>query len=160
MAAHRLPSLVLRSLSSSLPLPCFASLLQTIGRGTKRRRNINRFSTVAEIDELVTPPVEIRYTKNLINGEFVDAVSGDQEDINRAVSATRKAFDEGRWPKMTPYERSRLLLRIADTIEKHSDELATLETRNNGKLYEQAAKIELPLVVRLLHYYAGARYQY
>nr|KYP32692.1 hypothetical protein KK1_046551 [Cajanus cajan] len=52
-------------------------------------------------------------------------------------------------------ERSRVLLRIADMIEKHSDELATLETWNNGKLYEQAAKIELPLVVRLLHYYAG-----
>ncbi|XP_020208180.1 aldehyde dehydrogenase family 2 member B4, mitochondrial [Cajanus cajan] len=145
------------------------------GKDTKRERNTNSLSTVAEIDDLVTPPVEIRYTKNLINGEFVDAVSGktfptydprtgevianvaegDQEDINRAVSAARKAFDEGPWPKMTPYERSRVLLRIADMIEKHSDELATLETWNNGKLYEQAAKIELPLVVRLLHYYAG-----
>lgn len=52
-------------------------------------------------------------------------------------------------------ERSRILLRFADLVEKHSDELAALETWNNGKPYEQAAKSELPLFVRLFHYYAG-----
>lgn len=51
-------------------------------------------------------------------------------------------------------ERSRILLRFADLVEKHSDELAALETWNNGKPYEQA-KTELPLFVRLFHYYAG-----
>ena len=57
-------------------------------------------------------------------------------------------------------ERSRIPLRIADLVEKYSDELAALETWNNGKLYEQAAKIELPMVVRMLHYYAGERDQW
>lgn len=52
-------------------------------------------------------------------------------------------------------ERSRILLRFADLVEKHSDELAALETWDNGKPYEQAANAELPLFVRLFHYYAG-----
>ncbi|TYG90229.1 hypothetical protein ES288_A12G164900v1 [Gossypium darwinii] len=80
---------------------------------------------------------------------------GDAEDINRAVSAARKAFDEGPWPKMTAYERSRILFRFADLIDQHTEELATLETWDNGKSYEQAAKIELPMISRLIRYYAG-----
>ena len=51
-------------------------------------------------------------------------------------------------------EWSRILLRFADLVEKHSEELAALETWNNGKPYEQAAKSELPLLIRLFHYYA------
>lgn len=47
------------------------------------------------------------------------------------------------------------MLRIADLVEKHAEELASLETWNNGKPYEQALKTELPMVVRLFHYYAG-----
>ncbi|GAB4845640.1 Aldehyde dehydrogenase 2 member B4, mitochondrial [Ancistrocladus abbreviatus] len=89
-------------------------------------------------------------------GEVIAHVAeGDAEDINRAVSAARKAFDEGPWPKMTAYERSRVLLRFADLVEKHNDELAALETWDNGKPYEQAAKAEVPMFVRLFHYYAG-----
>lgn len=52
-------------------------------------------------------------------------------------------------------ERSRILLRFADLVEKHNDELAALETWNNGKPYEQSAKSELPMLSRLFHYYAG-----
>ena len=48
-----------------------------------------------------------------------------------------------------------VLLRFADLIEKHTEELATLETWNNGKTYEQASKAELPMIARLLRYYAG-----
>ncbi|KEH35051.1 NAD-dependent aldehyde dehydrogenase family protein [Medicago truncatula] len=175
MAARRFFSLVSRSQSFPRPTLGFVSLLHTLGRDTQRSRNISKLSTAAEVDELITPSVEIRYTKNLINGKFMDAASGktfpaydprtgeviahvaegDQEDINRAVSAARKAFDEGPWPKMTPYERSRILLRVADLVEKHNDELAALETWNNGKLYEQAVNIEVPMFVRLLRYYAG-----
>ncbi|KAL2523661.1 Aldehyde dehydrogenase family 2 member B4 [Abeliophyllum distichum] len=74
---------------------------------------------------IITPPIQINYTKLLINGQFVDSASGktfptldprtgeviaqvaegDAEDINRAVSAARKAFDEGPWPKMSAYFR-------------------------------------------------------
>lgn len=52
-------------------------------------------------------------------------------------------------------ERSKVLLRFADLLEKHNDELAALETWDNGKPYEQAAKTELPMIVRLFRYYAG-----
>ncbi|CAK9138632.1 unnamed protein product [Ilex paraguariensis] len=56
---------------------------------------------------------------------------------------------------MTAYERSRIILRFADLLEKHIDEIAALETWDNGKPYEQAAKIKLPIIVRIFHYYAG-----
>ncbi|THF95660.1 hypothetical protein TEA_015270 [Camellia sinensis var. sinensis] len=145
------------------------------GRNSGFGRVTQTFSTAAVIEEPITPPVQINYTQLLINGQFVDSASGktfptldprtgeviahvaegETEDINHAVAAARKAFDEGPWPRMTAYERSRILLRFADLVEKHSDEIAALETWNNGKPYEQAAKSELPLFVRLFHYYAG-----
>lgn len=86
---------------------------------------------------------------------IADVAEGDAEDINRAVAAARKAFDEGPWPKMTAYERSCVMLRFADLVDKHTDELAALETWDNGKTYEQAAKSELPMLARLFRYYAG-----
>ncbi|XP_062026015.1 aldehyde dehydrogenase family 2 member B4, mitochondrial [Rosa rugosa] len=164
MAARRLSSLLSRSLSAG-------SASKLLSQGT----SVSRFSTAAASEELITPPVHIEYTKHLINGQFVDSASGktfptydprtaeviahvaegDAEDINRAVAAARKAFDEGPWPKMSAYERSRILLRFADLVEKHSEELAALETWNNGKPFEQAAHGELPMFVRLFHYYAG-----
>jgi len=174
MAARRLSSLLYRSLAASSSSGS-ASLLSSLGRSSGCGRSIHRFSTAAAAEELIIPPVQINYTQNLINGQFVDAVSGktfptydprtgeviahiaegDAEDINRAVAAARKAFDEGPWPRMTAYERSRILMRFADLVEKHSDEIAALETWNNGKPYEQAATAELPLFVRLFYYYAG-----
>jgi aldehyde dehydrogenase (NAD+) len=136
---------------------------------------LQRFSTAVAAEEPISPPVQVNYTKLLINGDFVESASGktfpsldprtgeviahvsegDVADVNRAVSAARKAFDEGPWPRMTAYERSRILLRFADLIEKHNDELAALETWDNGKPYEQAALIEVPMVARLMRYYAG-----
>ncbi|KAL8091635.1 hypothetical protein AgCh_034044 [Apium graveolens] len=133
------------------------------------------FSTPAAAEEPITPPVAINYTKLLINGQFVDSASGktfptldprtgeviadiaegDAEDINRAVSAARKAFDEGPWPRMAPYERSQIMLRFADLVGRHNDDIAALETWDNGKPYEQAAKAEIPMLVRLFRYYAG-----
>ncbi|XP_051203767.1 aldehyde dehydrogenase family 2 member B7, mitochondrial [Lolium perenne] len=136
---------------------------------------LQRFGTSAAAEEPISPPVQVRDTQLLINGKFVDAASGktfptldprtgeviarvaegDAEDIDRAVAAARKAFDEGPWPRMTAYERSRILLRFADLIDKHNDDIAALETWDNGKPYEQAAKIEVPMVSRLMRYYAG-----
>ncbi|KAL3529561.1 hypothetical protein ACH5RR_008883 [Cinchona calisaya] len=162
----RVFSLLTRSLSLS---SAFKGINYGCGRG------IHRFSTAATLEEPIAPPVEINYTKLLINGQFVDSASGktfptldprteeviayiaegDAEDVNRAVSVARKAFDEGPWPRMSAYERARILLRFADLVEKHSDELAALETWDNGKPYEQAVNAELPMFVRLFHYYAG-----
>ncbi|PHT81252.1 Aldehyde dehydrogenase family 2 member B4, mitochondrial [Capsicum annuum] len=58
---------------------------------------------------------------------------------------------------MSSQERSKILLRIADLIEKHNDESATLETWDSGKPYVQATSIELPMIVRLRRYYAGSK---
>lgn len=147
------------------------------GRSYGLGRGVGRYSTssAAALDEPIVPSVSVNYDKLLINGQFVDAASGktfptldprtgeviahvaegDAEDVNRSVSAARKAFDEGPWPRMTAYERSRILLRFADLIEKHNDELASLESWDNGKPYEQAAQIEVPMLARLFRYYAG-----
>ncbi len=167
MAARRISSL----LSSSY----HASGLRSFGRYSSWGRGITRFSTAVAHEEPISPPVQITETQLLINGQFVDAASGktfptldprtgeviahvaegDAEDVNRAVSAARKAFDEGPWPRMSAYERSKIMLRFADLLEKHSDELAALETWDNGKPYEQARNDEIPLLVRLFRYYAG-----
>ncbi|MBA0773783.1 hypothetical protein Gotri_009036 [Gossypium trilobum] len=174
MAARRISSLLTRSLSVSSS-SVSTSLFSSLGKNSGRNGIGKRFSTAAALEDLIVPPVQIAYTQNLIDGKFVDAASGktfptydprtgdvisnvaegDAEDIDRAVAAARKAFDEGPWPKMTPYERSRIMLRFADLVEKHSEELAALETWNNGKPHEQAAKSELPMFIRLFHYYAG-----
>ncbi|KAJ4816693.1 Aldehyde dehydrogenase [Rhynchospora pubera] len=139
------------------------------------RRISQRFSTLTAIEDPVTPPVEVKYTKLLINGQFVDAASGktfptldprtgeviahvaegDSVDIDCAVKVARKAFDEGPWPKMTAYERSRILFKFADLIDEHNDELAALESWDNGKPFEQSAKEEVPLLSRTIRYYAG-----
>ncbi|KAG4970853.1 hypothetical protein JHK85_037274 [Glycine max] len=131
-------------------------------------------SVVADVEPSIAP-VQIDQSQLLIDGKFVDAASGktfptfdprtgdvianvaegDAEDVNRAVHAARKAFDEGPWPKMTAYERSRIILRFADLLEKHNDEVAAIETWDSGKTYEQAANVEIPMVVRLFRYYAG-----
>ncbi|XAR50160.1 Aldehyde dehydrogenase (NAD(+)) [Bertholletia excelsa] len=169
--ARRISSLLSRSLSLR---PASSSSLSR-GRNSTLPRGVRRFSTAAVTEEPITPPVQVGLTQLLINGQFVDAASGktfptydprtgevlahvaegDSEDINRAVAAARKAFDEGPWPKMSAYERSRIILRFADLVEKHSDELAALETWNSGKLHDQVAEAEMPLFVRLFHYYAG-----
>ena len=73
-------------------------------------------------------------TINPSTGEILAKVAeGDVEDINRAVAAARKAFESGPWPKLTPSQRGRLLWKVADLIEKHAEELAELETLDNGK---------------------------
>ncbi|KVI06341.1 Aldehyde dehydrogenase, conserved site-containing protein [Cynara cardunculus var. scolymus] len=148
MAARRISGFISRSLSSSIASP---------GRTCNLRSEIQRFSTAAALQEPITPPVRKTFPAfDPRTGEVIANVAeGDAEDINRAVSAARKAFDEGPWPKMTAYERSCVLLRFADLVEKHNDELAALESWNNGKTYEQAAKSEVPMLARLFRYYAG-----
>ncbi|XP_052184443.1 benzaldehyde dehydrogenase, mitochondrial-like [Diospyros lotus] len=172
MAALRISSLPSRSIIS------VSGSLLSRGRNACMGRETSTYSTVSQaaiVEEPIRSPVSVHHTQLLIDGDFVDAASGKTfptldprtgevianvaeggaEDINRAVSAARKAFDEGPWPKMTAYERSRILLRFADLIEKHNDEIAALETWDCGKPYEQSAKSEIPMLARLFRYYAG-----
>lgn len=80
---------------------------------------------------------------------------GSSLDIDIAVKAAREAFEKGPWARMDPYDRSRCIFKLADLIEKHSDELAAIEAVNNGKPVEIAKAADLPLTHRCYRYYAG-----
>ena len=113
--------------------------------------------------------------KMLINGKWVGARSGktfptydpstgevlaqiaegDKADIEEAVKAARAAFEKGPWRKMTASERGRLMWKLADLLEKHTEEFAQLESLDNGKPVGVARAADVPLAVDNLRYYAG-----
>jgi len=112
--------------------------------------------------------------KMLIDGQWVDAQSGrtidvvdpatglklvevpagGAADVDRAVAAARRAF-EGAWAGARPVLRERLLLKLADLLETHADELAELETIDNGKLLMMSRLGDLTLAIDSLRYMAG-----
>ncbi len=114
-------------------------------------------------------------TRLLIDGQWRDSLSGktfetvnpateetiafvaegDSADIDLAVKAARKAFDTGPWRKMDARDRGRLLNALADLIESQIDELAELETLDNGKPIRESRNADLPLVIDCFRYYAG-----
>lgn len=95
-------------------------------------------------------------TTNPATGEVICQVAeGDKADIDLAVKAARKAFEEGAWPKTSGAERGRLLNRLADLIEKNKEELAALESLDNGKPYRDALAADLALTIKCYRYYAG-----
>ena len=95
-------------------------------------------------------------TINPSNEEVLALVAeGDKEDIDEAVKAARKAFEEGKWPTMNPHERTRLLLRVADLIDKNAEQLAELETLDNGKTIFESKNIDVPITADVFRYYAG-----
>jgi phenylacetaldehyde dehydrogenase len=114
--------------------------------------------------------------KLLIDGDWVEAASrrtfqtlnpateevlaeiahGDAEDIDRAVRAARRAFaDDSPWRRMNPSDRGRLIWRVSELIEEHADELAMLESLDNGKPYRVARAADVPLAADLFRYMAG-----
>ncbi len=94
-------------------------------------------------------------TPNPATGETLARVAeGDAEDIDRAVRAARAAFD-GPWSRMTASERGRIIWRIGDLILEHTDELAQLESLDNGKPFVVAQAADVPLAADLFHYMAG-----
>jgi len=76
-----------------------------------------------------------------------------EEEVDGAVGSAREAFAE--WRGVDPHRRSRLLWRLADLIEENADELAEIETRDNGKPAFESGKVDLPSVVENFRYYAG-----
>src|SRR5579862_4302478 len=95
-------------------------------------------------------------TPNPATGETLAQIAeGDAEDINRAVRAARRAFESGPWGRMTPSDRGRLIWRIGDLILEHAEELAQLESLDNGKPVGVALAADVPLAADLFHYMAG-----
>lgn len=93
---------------------------------------------------------------NPATGEVLSNVAhGESEDIDRAVKTARAAFDTGPWSTMKPSERGRIVHRIGDLILEHGDELAALETLDNGKPFAIAQAADVPLAADLFHYMSG-----
>jgi aldehyde dehydrogenase (NAD+) len=125
------------------------------------------------IEAVRHPYANAQKKRMLINGEWVEAAcgktfesrnpatgdllamvpEGDKEDIDRAVAAARRAFD-GSWSKFKPYERQRLLLKLADLVEKHFEELSTLDTLDMGAPISRTRGTR-QRVLGMLGWYAG-----
>ena len=95
-------------------------------------------------------------TVNPATGDVIAEVAEARAaDIDRAVQAARAAFRDSKWRRMNPHKRSRLLWKLAELVEANADELGLLETRDNGKPYFEARRVDVPSVARTLRYYAG-----
>ncbi len=129
------------------------------------------------VSQLVKAPEagEVRGYKMLVGGEWVDALSGrtfesvnpytgkawatvpeaGDEDVDRAVTAARTAFDEGPWSTMTGTERARLMRRLAELLADNAEEIATVESTDNGKLLREMGG-QLKALPEWYYYFAGA----
>lgn len=101
-----------------------------------------------------------RPVRNPYNHEvFADVAVGSVEDAGRAVQAAKTAFEDGRWSKLTPGERSNFLWRLADRVEAESERLARLESMNVGKPIKLALYSDIPFSVDNLRFFASAARQ-
>jgi len=110
-----------------------------------------------------------------VDGKFINAASGktfsvynpatgevmaqvpeaEAVDVDQAVRSARRAFDEGPWHRMSASQRGRLMLKLADLMEQHLEELAEIESMDNGKPVSVARVADVPLAVDLFRYMAG-----
>ncbi|MFD1037542.1 aldehyde dehydrogenase family protein [Virgibacillus byunsanensis] len=87
--------------------------------------------------------------------EIAKVSEAQAEDIDTAVAAAKKAFEEGEWTKMEAAERSHLIYKFADLLDENREELAQLEALDNGKPYEVALEDDVDGTVQHFRYYAG-----
>lgn len=87
---------------------------------------------------------------------LAEVAEGDAEDIDRAVRAARRAFEDGRWSRMAPGDRKAVLLRLADLIRQNLHEMALLDSLDMGKLVQDAATIDAPGSAHFFQWYAEA----
>jgi 4-guanidinobutyraldehyde dehydrogenase / NAD-dependent aldehyde dehydrogenase len=126
------------------------------------------------VDEALTG-LSIR-SQAFIDGAYVDAASGetfdcvnpadgrvlasvaacDAEDVDRAVRGARAAFDSGVWSRLAPKRRKRVLLRLAELMREHRDELALLETLDMGKPIRDSRAVDVPAAAECIAYYGEA----
>ncbi len=115
-----------------------------------------KLSTQLLIDgQFVTGEGQAEPILNPANGEQIAAVpEASFEQVNRAVNGAQRAFAQ--WSRTTPAQRSNLLLRLAELVERHAEEFAALESLNCGKPYLAVLNDELPAVVDCFRFFAGA----
>ena len=94
--------------------------------------------------------------RNPATGEtFARVPAGKAADVDRAVRAARAAFEDGPWPALSPAQRERLLLALADRVEANAQELAEIESLDNGKSLLLARHVDMAMAVDFLRYMAG-----
>src|SRR5436305_4714625 len=154
-----------------MPGSC-AARLPSVGPPRRRRKAVRcRFESGQRRRESMS--VTVTSYKNLVGGEWVDSTAGETmevvnpatgeaiaevprgtgEDVERAVAAAKQALPE--WLETTPGERAELLLKLADLIDEHAEELAQLESTNVGKPLSYA-RDEMPVSADNLRFFAGA----
>ena len=95
-------------------------------------------------------------TINPATGEEICQVAlGEAQDVDRAVNAARRAFEDPAWQKMSAVQRSALLYRLADLIERDAEELAVLECMDNGKPASLTRNVEIEGSIKTFRYFAG-----
>jgi aldehyde dehydrogenase (NAD+) len=88
-------------------------------------------------------------------GQIALVAEASVADVDKAVAAARSAFELGPWHRFSGAERGKLLYRLADLIEKHSEELAYLETLDCGKPLAESRGMDLPMTIACYRYFAG-----
>ena len=135
-------------------------------------------ATIEQVNSLISPKVQKYVTSHrrmLINGDWVDAktgdtfhvynpatgeilsnvAAGDHADVDLAVRAARRAFEEGPWSRMTHGQRGKLIWKLADLIEENLEEFAEIESVDNGKPLAVARVADIPLATDLFRYMSG-----
>ncbi|PRW44891.1 aldehyde dehydrogenase [Chlorella sorokiniana] len=139
-------------------------------RGPSGLTSFWRAISTQAAEALKTQPSQL-----FIDGKFVDAASGkkfdvldpttgeavfqvaeaDAADVDKAVKAARRAFDQGEWPRMSGKQRGKILYRLAELIEQHAEELAHIESLDNGKPVVMSKIADIPLSADHFRYFAG-----
>lgn len=153
--------------------PVFKELTTTIvlaARGNVAVKEIKYDAVVLQANNMT-----LRFPKQLfIDGEFVNGhgklidtinphdesvicsvESATAEDVDRAVKAAKKAFEQGEWGKISARERGALLFKLANLMEEHKEELATLESIDSGAVYTLALKTHVGMSIETWRYFAG-----
>jgi acyl-CoA reductase-like NAD-dependent aldehyde dehydrogenase len=125
--------------------------------------------TAAEAIRYLPPPghfIEGKYVKDSggtgievrspASGELLTTVpDATRRDVDRAVGAARASFEAGTWRGKDPSEKERILLRVAELLEEKNDELAAIESLENGKTYREALRGDVNPAIDSFRYYAG-----
>ncbi|XP_011146430.1 cytosolic 10-formyltetrahydrofolate dehydrogenase isoform X2 [Harpegnathos saltator] len=148
----------------------FAKTVVLVSRGNVALKEIKY-----DVVEIQANNMTLRFPKQLfIDGEFVNGhgkpidtinpndesvicsvESGNSEDVDRAVRAAKEAFENGEWGKISARERGTLLFKLADLMEQHKEELATLESLDSGAVYTLALKTHVGMSIETWRYFAG-----
>ena len=125
--------------TTSVAAPKIRQTNMFIGGKWQESRGGKRFPTLNPVNESV----------------IAEIAQGNEADVDAAVKAARAAFETGPWSKMDARDRGRLMNKLADLMEANLEELAALESLDNGKPIRDARAADLPLAIDCIRYYAG-----